>query len=126
MIDTILADPPANDLTASDPPAADPPASDPPASDPPASDPPASDPLDDTDWRARLSGGDEKLLGYLARVPSEKALVERLKKHDDDLKAVYHYIRSLAPAGQPAPAFLPPDQTPRPPYDQLPDMSLGR
>ena len=45
---------------------------------------------------------------------------------DDDLKAVYHYIRSLAPAGQPAPAFLPPDQTPQPPYNQLPDMSLGR
>lgn len=39
------------------------------------------------DWRARLSGGDEKLLGYLGRLPSEKAVVERLKKHEDDLKA---------------------------------------
>lgn len=38
------------------------------------------------DWRARLSGGDDKLLGYLARVPSEKALVERVKKHEDDIK----------------------------------------
>lgn len=44
-------------------------------------DPPADD------WRARLSGGDEKLLGYLARVPSEKALVERVKRHEDDVKA---------------------------------------
>jgi len=38
------------------------------------------------DWRARFADGDEKLLGYLARVPSEKALVERLKKHNDDIK----------------------------------------
>lgn len=45
---------------------------------------------------------------------------------DDDLKAMYWYIRSLVPAGQPAPAFLPPDQTPRPPYAQLPDMSLSQ
>jgi mono/diheme cytochrome c family protein len=44
---------------------------------------------------------------------------------DDDLKAMYWYIRSLVPVGQPAPAFLPPDQLPRPPYNQLPDMSLN-
>jgi mono/diheme cytochrome c family protein len=45
---------------------------------------------------------------------------------DDDLKAMYWYIRSLVPVGQPAPAFLPPDQIPRPPYNQLPDMSLSQ
>ncbi len=43
---------------------------------------------------------------------------------DADLKAMYRYIRSLGPAGQPAPAFLAPDQTPKPPYNQLPDMSM--
>jgi hypothetical protein len=67
-----------------DPPANDPPANDPPA-DPPAGDPPADPPADD--WRARLAGDDKKLLGYLARVPSEKDLVARVKKHDDDIKA---------------------------------------
>ncbi len=62
---------------------------DPPAADPPAA-PPANDggdpPAPAEDWRARLSGGDEKLTGYLARVPSEKALIERVKKHEDDIK----------------------------------------
>lgn len=38
------------------------------------------------DWRARISGGDEKLMGFLGRIPSEKALVEQVKKHNDDLK----------------------------------------
>lgn len=42
---------------------------------------------------------------------------------DEDLKAMYQYIRSLRPVGQPAPAFLPPDQVPPRPYNQLPDMS---
>lgn len=79
-------DPPAGDPPAV-PPAADPPANDggDPPSDPPA-DPPASDPPAD-DWRARLAGDDKKLLGYLARVPSERELVARVKKHDDDIKA---------------------------------------
>ena len=42
---------------------------------------------------------------------------------EDELKAMYHYIRSLTPVGQPAPSFLPPDQVPPRPYQQLPDMS---
>jgi len=42
---------------------------------------------------------------------------------DDDLRAMYRYIRSLKPLGDPAPAFLPPDQAPQRPYQQLPDMS---
>ena len=42
---------------------------------------------------------------------------------DDDLRAMYQYIRSLTPAGPPAPSFLPPDQVPPRPYQQLPDMS---
>ena len=42
---------------------------------------------------------------------------------DEDLRAMYRYIRSLQPLGDPAPAFLPPDQEPRPPYWRSPDMS---
>ena len=45
---------------------------------------------------------------------------------DDDLTAMFGYIRSLGPVGLPAPLFLPPDQTPPPPYNQLPDLSFAR
>lgn len=42
---------------------------------------------------------------------------------DEELAAMYHYIRSLKPVGQPAPSYQPPDQMPPRPYQQLPDMS---
>lgn len=37
----------------------------------------------------------------------------------DDRRALYHFIRSLGPGGQMAPAYLPPGQKPQPPYFQL-------
>ena len=37
---------------------------------------------------------------------------------DDDRRAIYRFVRSLGPAGQPAPAYVPPDQKPAPPYVQ--------
>lgn len=33
-----------------------------------------------------------------------------------DRRAIYRFVRSLGPAGQPAPAYLPPDQKPPVPY----------
>jgi hypothetical protein len=39
---------------------------------------------------------------------------------DADLGAIYHYVRSLEPAGEPAPAYLPPEQEPPPPYVLFP------
>ena len=39
---------------------------------------------------------------------------------DEDLKALYQYIRHLGPAGEPAPAYVPPDQEPNPPYALFP------
>lgn len=39
---------------------------------------------------------------------------------DGDLRAIYKFIRSLGPAGSPAPAYLPPDKTPPQPYIQVP------
>ena len=45
---------------------------------------------------------------------------------DEDLTAMYAYITSLGPVGLPAPSFLPPDKTPPPPYNQLPDLSFAR
>jgi len=40
--------------------------------------------------------------------------------HDDDLRAIYHYVRHLGPGGSEAPAYVPPDQEPAPPYAQFP------
>jgi mono/diheme cytochrome c family protein len=37
-----------------------------------------------------------------------------------DLRALYRYIRHLGPAGQPAPAYLPPDKTPPEPVVRFP------
>jgi mono/diheme cytochrome c family protein len=40
---------------------------------------------------------------------------------EPDVRAVYKYIRSLGPAGKPAPKFVPADQVPPQPYVQFPD-----
>ena len=37
-----------------------------------------------------------------------------------DLRAFYRYVRHLGPAGKPAPAYVPPDKTPPPPFVQFP------
>lgn len=39
---------------------------------------------------------------------------------DQDLRAIYRFIRKLGPAGQEAPAFLPPTQEPPDPYIVFP------
>lgn len=38
----------------------------------------------------------------------------------DDLRAMYHFVRSLGDPGKPAPAYVPPDQEPPPPYATFP------
>ena len=38
---------------------------------------------------------------------------------DEDLAAIYHYIRSLGPAGAPAPTYLPPGESPRTPVNRV-------
>jgi mono/diheme cytochrome c family protein len=40
--------------------------------------------------------------------------------HDADLKAIYAYLRAAGPAGQPAPAALPPGQAAKGPVVQFP------
>jgi hypothetical protein len=42
----------------------------------------------------------------------------RAMKEQDRL-AMYRFIKSLGPGGQPAPAYLPPGQEPAPPYMEL-------
>jgi mono/diheme cytochrome c family protein len=39
---------------------------------------------------------------------------------DRDLSAIYHFVRHLGPAGEPAPAYLPPGEEPKGPYVQFP------
>lgn len=39
---------------------------------------------------------------------------------DGDLRAIYAFIRHLGPIGQAAPAYLPPDKEPPPPFVQFP------
>jgi len=39
---------------------------------------------------------------------------------DEDLRAIYQYVRHLGPGGGPVPAFVPPDQEPGPPYALFP------
>ncbi len=39
--------------------------------------------------------------------------------HGEDRRAIFRFIHSLGPAGQPAPAYLPPGQNPSPPYLEL-------
>lgn len=39
---------------------------------------------------------------------------------DEDLRAIYRYVRHLGPGGKAAPAYVPPDQEPAPPYALFP------
>ena len=41
---------------------------------------------------------------------------------DADLRALYQYVKSLGVSGTAAPAFLPPDKQPKPPYIQWPGV----
>ena len=39
---------------------------------------------------------------------------------DQELRAIYRYVRAAGPAGQPMPTALPPGQAPAPPFVQFP------
>jgi mono/diheme cytochrome c family protein len=43
---------------------------------------------------------------------------------DEDLRALYRYVRSLGAAGKPAPSYVPPLITPRGPYVQFPFLPM--
>jgi mono/diheme cytochrome c family protein len=40
---------------------------------------------------------------------------------DGDVKAIYAYLKHLGPAGEPAPAYVPPDKTPAGPFVKFPE-----
>jgi hypothetical protein len=39
---------------------------------------------------------------------------------EQDLRAIYRFVTHLGPAGEPAPAYVPPDQEPKPPFILFP------
>ena len=39
---------------------------------------------------------------------------------ETDLRAIHRFVRSLGPGGGPAPAYVPPNQEPKPPYVTFP------
>ena len=45
---------------------------------------------------------------------------------EQDLRAIHAYVKSLGPAGGPAPAYVPPDKEPKPPYAQFPSPPPGK
>lgn len=53
-----------------------------------------------------------------ARPPMPAVSVRQM--NEQDLKAIYRYVKSLGPAGGEAPAYVPPDKTPNPPFVQFP------
>jgi mono/diheme cytochrome c family protein len=71
--------------------------------------------------RLKVQGMDEaKWMKYSAelhtRPPMPDFAVRALA--ENDRRAIYRFIRSLGPAGQAAPEYLPPEQKPQPPYVQ--------
>ena len=40
--------------------------------------------------------------------------------NESDLRSIYRYIHELGPGGEAAPAFVPPDKEPNPPYAVIP------
>jgi mono/diheme cytochrome c family protein len=59
-----------------------------------------------------------KAKGLMTRPPMPWFNVRAMSARD--LRAMYRYIRHLGPAGKPAPAYVPPDRTPPPPFVQFP------
>jgi mono/diheme cytochrome c family protein len=74
-----------------------------------------------TNLRMKVSGLDEaawlKYSGDLHTRPPMPDFQLRAMKEQDRL-AIYRFIRSLGPAGDAAPTYLPPDQAPKAPYVQ--------
>jgi hypothetical protein len=44
---------------------------------------------------------------------------------EDDLRAIYRFIRSFDDLGQPAPAYVPPGEEPKTPYASFPSPPPG-
>jgi len=75
-----------------------------------------------TNLRLTVEGLDEaQWLAYTGSLHTRPIMPDFMLRgmHEADRRAIYHFIRSLGPAGEAAPAALPPGQTPPMPYFQL-------
>jgi mono/diheme cytochrome c family protein len=72
--------------------------------------------------RLKLAGMDEaQWLAYSANLHTRPLMPDFALRamREDDRRALYRFVRSLGPAGVPAPAYTPPGQQPAPPYLDL-------
>ena len=72
--------------------------------------------------RTRLGGMDEaQWLAYSANLRTRPIMpdYELRAMSEADRRAIYHFVRSLGPGGNDAPAYLPPGSRPPPPYMEL-------
>lgn len=67
----------------------------------------------------RLS--EEEWLAYTANLRTRPIMPDFVLRQmrEDDRRAIYHFVRSLGPAGEASPTALPPGETPPVPYFQL-------
>lgn len=61
---------------------------------------------------------------FRARPPMAWFTIERMTI--EDLRAMYRFATSLKPLGEPAPAFVPPEQEPATPYILFPPFDASR
>lgn len=76
-----------------------------------------------TNLRTYMAGVTEQQWVSLARVMRPRPPMPWFSLRDmtdEDLRAIYQFVRSLGSGGEPAPAYLPPGQTPSGPYVQFP------
>jgi mono/diheme cytochrome c family protein len=69
--------------------------------------------------RQRIGGMDEATwMAYSAQLHTRPPMPDMNVRAmtADDRRAIYRFVRALGVAGQPAPAYLPPGQKPKPPY----------
>jgi mono/diheme cytochrome c family protein len=76
--------------------------------------------------RLLVQGMDENAWIARARMPFRPPMPAPSMRamHDADLRAIYRYIKSLGPKGQPAPAYVPPGGTVTTPYLDLTPKNL--
>lgn len=64
---------------------------------------------------------EQEWLDYTAQLRTRPIMPDFILRgmREADRRAIWHFVRSLGPAGEAAPPALPPGQTPPPPYFQL-------
>lgn len=72
--------------------------------------------------RLKLAEMDERQwLAYSANLRTRPIMPDFALRQmaEEDRRALYRFVRSLGPGGAPAPAYVPPDRQPVPPYFEL-------